>query len=242
MWLVKVAYDGTKFFGSQIQPDVPTVNGEIQRALMESGLGGVPKFASRTDRGVSALCNVFCYRGERPRLGQLNSLLENIKCWGYAEVPEGFNLRKVKIKEYRYMLVKDYDVSVMRKAARYFVGEHDFRNYSKYKVNTVRTIDKIRVTKKWVSFRGKGFLWEQIRRIMRTLMDVGEGRLKPSGVKKLFRAESGIRPAAPEALVLWNIDHGIKFHERKVSMDWERELEHATALKSIGQSLTDRHI
>lgn len=236
MWAVKVAYDGTRFFGSQIQPDVPTVAGEVKRALLKNGFGQVPRFASRTDRGVSARCNVFVYEGERPRLGQLNDFLKHIWCWAYAEAPEGFNVRLVKNKEYRYVLVKDYDLKAMRKAAKQFEGTHDFRNFSRRKENTTRTLDRIVVRKKYVSFRAKGFLWEQIRRIMRTLVDAGEGR--SVDVPKLFSAKDGVRPMPAEGLVLWELDHGLEWNETKVKINNELRLMGAQALEEISAGLS----
>ena len=238
MWLVKLAYDGSRFFGSQIQPDVPTVGGEITRVLRESGTGGPPKFASRTDPGVSARCNAFCYRGNEPRLRQMNSMMDGIYCWAYAEVQDGFNVRAVKGKEYRYFLVKDYGIKAMKEGAKLFEGEHDFRNFSRAKADTVRSMDRLRVTKKFVSFRAQGFLWEQLRRIMTVLIAIGEGRLEPKDVTRLLHDKRGVHPAPAEGLVLWDLDYGIRFKSQKTDfVHWDREMQHAIAIREIAESL-----
>ncbi len=59
-WAIKVYYDGRNFFGSQRQPDKPTVEGELLKSF-EALKIDVKGFvgACRTDRGVSALGNVF---------------------------------------------------------------------------------------------------------------------------------------------------------------------------------------
>ncbi len=64
--LLKFAYDGTKFYGYQRQPDKPTVEGEIISVLRDSGLDATIKSASRTDRGVSALGNVIYLADDEP--------------------------------------------------------------------------------------------------------------------------------------------------------------------------------
>ena len=67
-----VSYDGTGYFGSQIQPNAVTVEQKLNEAVQ--GLTGAPAqvvFASRTDTGVHALGNVavfdteFLMRAER---------------------------------------------------------------------------------------------------------------------------------------------------------------------------------
>lgn len=54
-----VAYDGTAYHGWQIQPGVPTIEGELNHALsglLQEDIQVIG--ASRTDSGVHALCNV----------------------------------------------------------------------------------------------------------------------------------------------------------------------------------------
>ena len=59
-YVLEVMYDGTKFHGSQVQGDTPTVQLELNKALSTFLRMPVTTFgASRTDEGVHALCN--CY-------------------------------------------------------------------------------------------------------------------------------------------------------------------------------------
>ena len=55
--LFRIAYHGSAFHGSQIQPDVMTVEGVVKKILKNLGSSN-PLFASRTDRGVNAKCNI----------------------------------------------------------------------------------------------------------------------------------------------------------------------------------------
>ena len=55
--LFRIAYHGGDFHGSQVQPDVITVEGVVKNILKNLGASS-PLFASRTDKGVNATCNV----------------------------------------------------------------------------------------------------------------------------------------------------------------------------------------
>ena len=60
-----VAYDGTAYYGWQIQPGVPTIEGELNHALsglLQEDIQVIG--ASRTDSGVHALCNVAVFDTE----------------------------------------------------------------------------------------------------------------------------------------------------------------------------------
>ena len=91
MWMYKVAYDGTKFFGSQIQSNEITVEGELEKII-----GLRCKLISRTDRGVSALCNILMMK-ERINIGEVNSQLRHIVLWAEIEVKK---LSEVKYRHY----------------------------------------------------------------------------------------------------------------------------------------------
>lgn len=111
--LLTIAYDGTDFYGWQIQPDCPTVQGEIEKALrrvtgQEISISGT----GRTDRGVHALgqCATFSI-GDGIPTGRIayalnNSLPGGIRIVSAEEKPEGFHARfDAKGKTYRYRLL-----------------------------------------------------------------------------------------------------------------------------------------
>ncbi|MCK4722982.1 MAG: tRNA pseudouridine(38-40) synthase TruA, partial [Dehalococcoidia bacterium] len=62
-------YEGTRYHGSQIQTNVPTIQGEIERALMKiTGQRIRIASASRTDEGVHAKGQVVSFRTDSPLL------------------------------------------------------------------------------------------------------------------------------------------------------------------------------
>ena len=59
MWKLVLAYDGTEFYGWQVQPDRVTVQGELRDALARiTGEDVLPQGSGRTDAGVHALGQV----------------------------------------------------------------------------------------------------------------------------------------------------------------------------------------
>ena len=105
-------YDGTDFFGWQVQPDRRTVQGELERGLAVLLDGPVRVVgAGRTDRGVHALRQVASFTTERPipvdglRRG-LNALLPgDVQVDRAREAPAGFHARfSAAGRAYRYHL------------------------------------------------------------------------------------------------------------------------------------------
>src|ERR671916_873396 len=108
-----LAYDGTNFAGSQIQPNQRTVQGELEGVL--GNLAGTPIraiFAGRTDRGVHAVGQVAAvtlpaWGGTPLDLQQaLNARLPaDIAATRAAQCAESFNPRyDAEWREYRYWI------------------------------------------------------------------------------------------------------------------------------------------
>lgn len=108
------------------------------------------------------------------------------------------------------------DVEKMREAAKYIEGTHDFSAFcsagSQVK-ETVRTVYKVEVSSEdemiTIRVKGNGFLYNMVRIISGTLINVGKGRICPEEIEKIL--ESGDRknagPTAPaKGLVLKNIE------------------------------------
>ena len=172
--LLTVAYDGTGYSGFQAQKSgVPTIERELNTAL--TALTGVPvevSGASRTDAGVHALCNlaVFDTDSRIPAEKFANALNvrlpDQICVQDSREVPGDFHPRFCDtVKTYDYVIYNarfasprrrrfsfysytPFDVDRMREAARYLVGEHDFKSFCSVHtqaLTTVRTITEIEV-------------------------------------------------------------------------------------------------
>lgn len=96
---------------------------------------------------------------------------------------------------YSYFTYGKLDVGEMKKAASYLVGEHDFKSFCSINTaaeTTVRTIYDISVEKSgdMISIRvtGSGFLYNMVRIIAGTLIDVGRGRTSPEDMADILDA------------------------------------------------------
>ncbi|WP_457741740.1 tRNA pseudouridine(38-40) synthase TruA [Thermococcus sp.] len=228
---LRIAYDGTVFYGFQRQPGVRTVERELIRVLTKLKIIESPeenefKGASRTDRGVSAFFNVVSFHpGERVDLARpdvLNHHLKDVWVLGVAEVPDEFHPRFwAKSKTYRYYLINEgFDLERVLECAKLFEGTHDFSAFSKLEPgrDPVREVISIRILPRngyyIIEVKGKSFLWEMVRRIVNALRFCGLGLI---GVEEVGKMLSGnyrkkIPPAPPENLVLWHIEYqGIEF-------------------------------
>ena len=216
---LKIAYIGTDFYGSQAQPGLRTVEGELRRCLVEIGaMAGETKlsFAGRTDAGVHALGQVVAFAAADPKLTApriVNARLPR-DLWAYAraEVPDGFDPRRQAMgREYRYVL---YAPGVIPdrivECAPLFLGTHDFTSFSsvepgRYPVRTVRRIDIAREGDLYlIDVEADAFLWNMVRKIVTALRLVGEGKRPPSWIDQMFDPahREGIPPAPAAGLYL----------------------------------------
>lgn len=112
----------------------------------------------------------------------------------------------------------------MEAAASLLIGEHDFLGFSslkKSKKSTVRTIQEINIEKKGgmlqFTFEGDGFLYNMIRIIMGTLMEIGIGERAVESIEQVFasknRQDAGITMPA-QGLFLDEV-----YYERKRGME-----------------------
>ena len=147
---IKVAYFSITEFshGFQIQHDVETIFGFLQKAFEKAGFLDKNEneldYAGRTDHGVNAICQVIAINlnekwNSVPErlLHRVNANLpKNIRCWAYAIVSKDFHPRFNALERsytYIYTPIKAeiIDVSLMRKACLLLEGTHDLTNFSK---------------------------------------------------------------------------------------------------------------
>ena len=153
--LLRIAYDGTDFFGWQIQPQRPTIQGTIAAALHDIIGEAVPLCGSgRTDAGVHAVAQAANVHLHSPipcpnLMKALNRLLpESIRILAADEVPESFHARHdAASKIYLYRIFRSpvcppslarfvtpfpypLDEEAMAQAAGYFQGTLDFRSFA----------------------------------------------------------------------------------------------------------------
>lgn len=109
-------------------------------------------------------------------------------------------------RRYVYVLPQPLDLGAMKKAGEYFIGKHDFsafcRNSGKKK-STVRNITELEIQQIGheiqVTVSGDGFLYNMVRIITGTLLEVGLGQRTPESIPELFGAErnrAGFLPPA----------------------------------------------
>lgn len=155
----------------------------------------------------------------------LNSLLpEDIAALAAEEVPATFHARKsARAKTYvytvynvpvRHPLYRLYalhvdralDVDGMRAAAIHLVGRQDFssfQNAGRPVVSAVRHLYEAGVERDgpfiYFTFRADGFLYQMVRIMVGTLLEVGLGRLRPEAVGAILAARnrSCAGPTAP---------------------------------------------
>ena len=94
----------------------------------------------------------------------------------------------------------------MQEAAKYLIGEHDFQSFcaaGSMAETTVRTIYDIQVEKNEnlisIKVTGNGFLYNMVRIIAGTLIEVGKGRFTPGQMKEILEARDRTKagPTAP---------------------------------------------
>ncbi len=224
---VKLAYDGRAFMGSQRQPGERTVESETIRALksigaIESVAGSHLRFASRTDRGVSALGNVAAFTTSFPQgplLQALNAAADDVYFHAVARVPESFSPRRAKGRWYRYLLPDDgLDLARVQECASVLGGRHDFARFCKADGrSTVKTLEvTVFPVGEFVviDLRAREFLRNMVRRLVAAMSEVGKGRVEVGEVQAALAGKDvsfGLAPA--EYLTLMDIDYGFEFQE-----------------------------
>jgi tRNA pseudouridine38-40 synthase len=229
--LLCVSYDGTGYSGWQVQENARTIEGELNKALSDLfGTEIAVIGASRTDAGVHALCNMAVFDTEARMPAEKVSfalnvrLPEDIRVVWSKEVPADFHPRHcLTEKTYEYHIYnadfrppterlysfyenRPLNVELMNEAAKYLVGEHDFKSFCSVKSSaetTVRKVIDVNVRKDGaeviISVTGNGFLYNMVRIIAGTLMWVGLGLRKPEDVKEMLEAcdREASGPTAP---------------------------------------------
>lgn len=106
----------------------------------------------------------------------------------------------------------------MERAARHLIGEHDFTSFCSAKTEVedkVRTIHRIEIHKHEeeiiFSFVGNGFLYNMVRILVGTLLEVGTGNRSADEIPGILEArdrnQAG-KTAPPHGLYLWKVDYG----------------------------------
>ena len=173
----------------------------MKKILNELGATS-PFFASRTDKGVNATCNIITTTSNKKCkefVGDFIERLERYPIWitGYSDVEKDFNPRIANQRKYIYYVFNEEKKELFTEAMQLFVGKHDFKNFARILeadiVDSRRTIDKIKVSAKdsvlICEITGLSFLWHQIRKMIGAAIDVTNGRKKLDDIKKGLNGE-----------------------------------------------------
>ncbi len=238
-----IEYDGKDFNGWQKQPNKLNIQGEIERAISEiTKEDNIELNASgRTDAGVHALGQVANFKTncnipvEKFPIAINTKVKKSIVIKSAEEVEERFHSRyNCKQKTYRYIInnseygsaiyrnheyhvPQKLDVESMKKAVKYFEGEHDFKGFKASGTsskNSVRKIFKTNIEvhddRIYIELTGSGFLYNMVRIISGTLVDVGLGKIKSDEIPEIIN--SGDRQRAgktlpPQGLYLLKVEY-----------------------------------
>ena len=162
--------------------------------------------------------------GEKVSYALNQRLPEDIRIRESSEVDSDFHPRHCNSKKtYEYRILNapfaiptrrlythftyvPLDVELMQKGADYLIGEHDFKSFCSTAAvveTTVRTITDIQIEKAGneISIRvcGTGFLYNMVRIIAGTLMEIGRGSYPPEYMKEILEAKDrqAAGPTAP---------------------------------------------
>lgn len=242
-----IAYDGTNYCGWQIQSNGITVEEVLNKALTALLKEPIVVIgASRTDSGVHAEGNVAVFDTDSRMPADkicfaLNQRLpDDVRVLHSEEVGPLWHPRRqncIKTYEYRILNRKiaiptlrlythfyyvPLDVEKMKEAAKYLVGEHDFKSFCTIHSQieeTVRIIYSLDVeqTGDVITIRvsGSGFLYNMVRIIAGTLIKVGMGAYPPEHVEEIIDARDR-QKAGPKVPA-----KGLSL----ISLEYEKELE-----------------
>lgn len=129
---------------------------------------------------------------------------DTVKTYEYNILNRRFELPSKRL--YAAFCYYPMDIERMNQAAAYLVGEHDFKSFCSAGAQvqtTVRTIYAVTVTKDddmvHIRITGNGFLYNMVRIIAGTLMQVGTGLMEPEQVKEILEARDRSK-AGPTAV------------------------------------------
>ena len=135
-------------------------------------------------------------------------------------------------RNYQYQVKKKLDFDAMQKGAEYIVGTHDFKCFQaaggEEKKTTVRTVYSLKLKKEAeeiiLEIKGDGFLYNMVRIITGTLVDVGLGKIKPEQVKEIIESkdrQNAGHTAPPQGLYLAEVYYDLAELREATEVEYE---------------------
>lgn len=213
---IVIEYDGTEFCGWQIQPNVPTVQGEIERSLSQITQNDIKLTAAgRTDTGVHATGQVANFKldGDLPLLSIVkggNALLPfGIRIKKAEEVGPLFSARfDAKSRKYRYLInttalaigrqyswfyPQKLDIEAMNQSCLFLLGEQDFESFcasgaqlDHYRCNVSSALWTFQKNILKFEIKANRFVHNMVRIIVGTCLEVGKKKITPESLKEIL--------------------------------------------------------
>lgn len=215
-----IAYDGTRFFGWQKTRTGPSIQEELEKAIAQIlGKSIQTEAASRTDRGVHAKGQIAHFYTEEmidPRQFRraLNAILPqeiSVQSVQYADVAFHPTLSALS-KEYHYWICNSaiqlpmnrlyswhihqpLDLESMQRAARDFLGTHDFLALTNESTDdSIRTVEHIAIQSTpegriCIKIRADRFLYKMARNIVGTLVYIGRQKLPKDCIPQILASK-----------------------------------------------------
>lgn len=230
MYQAVIAYDGTNYFGWQKTETGPSIQEELEKALLRiTGKASFPEAASRTDRGVHAEGQVIQFslqvdKDPKKLLRGLNAVLPDdirVKEIIYKEFHPTLDAIG---KEYHYQICQGIaqdptkrlyswhfhyplDIEKMKQAIPHLLGTHDFTALANEpEKNPICTLESISFDGMF-RIKGDRFLYKMVRNLVGTLLYVGSGKLAPEAIPPILaskdRKQAGVTAPA----------HGLYLHQ-----------------------------
>ena len=195
-----IEYDGKEYNGWQKQPNKLNIQGEIERAIQNITGEQVELIGSgRTDAGVHAFGQVANFKIDS------DFPIEKMAIAINSQLKKSIRIKKTE------------DVEKMQKAVTYFVGEHDFSSFKSsgtsskssvriiYDANVEKDGEKVKI-----SLTGNGFLYNMVRIISGTLVEVGLNNIEPEDIPKIIEAKNrqmAGKTLPPQGLFLMKVEY-----------------------------------
>ena len=194
--------------------------------------------SGRTDAGVHARAQVCSFRAEtaldcETLLAMIRRYLpEDIGALALCDAPERFHARlscrektyvyriwnsdepNVFARNYLYTTREPLDTPAMEQAAAGLLGRHDFSSFCgmKMKKSAVRELREVKLERLGgelrLSLTGDGFLYNMVRIIVGTLIEVGRGERRPEDMEAVLKARNRAAAgftAPAKGLILWEV-------------------------------------
>ncbi len=231
----RIGYLGDGFHGSQIQPDVKTVQGELVRVFQspkwidENNTEHNLVLSSRTDAGVNVRVNggavtikkvLWDSLGAKKMIRAIDDrLCEGISFLDVIQVADDWNPRLAQFRVYRYRIEGiefwKYPGEVFTEYCDLFTGTYDASNFARVEegkepMRTILSCTPWIVNNRVVGFEivGLAFLWNQVRRTANAIFKMSIGDLTIEQVKQAIEKPEltvDFGVAPPEWLILWGV-------------------------------------